>query len=136
MAYKYSGTCHTKCFWLDNLWKPGEVYEGDHKPNKHFNSTGVSPEIPPPTPQDDPRSNKEFRDELKGLGFTAPSKWNRKQLWFKIKELEVAMAKDALTNPEDKFFAKCGFQGKSQAGVVAHERSCIACKKSIEDEAA
>lgn len=128
MEYKYTATCHTKCYWLENLWHVGEVYQGNHKPNKHFNEDGVSPEIPPPVPVDDPRSNVEIKAALKRMGFTAPSSWTRKKLWSKEKELEMAMAKDALTSDKDKFFAKCGFVAKTLAGVSAHERSCEKCK--------
>lgn len=134
--YKYRATCHTKCYWLNNLWQPGEVYEGNvHKPNKHFNESGEAPEAPPPTPMDDPRSNAQLREELKKhpYNFKAPSKWIRKQLWAKLKELEMLASKDAA--PDDsgnEFVAACGFQSKSRAGVLAHERKCADCQEKIE----
>jgi hypothetical protein len=132
MAYKYSATCHTKCYWLENLWEVGEVYEGNEKPNKHFNQSGEAPEVPPPTRMDDSRSNKELRDTLKKLNFTAPEKSTRKELWSKLRDLEIAISKDELTNPSEKFFAKCGFQAKTQAGVGAHERRCKICSEEPE----
>ena len=63
--YKFSATCHTKCYWLNNLWQPGEVYEGNHEPNKHFNQSGKAPELPPPDAGSDPRSNVQLRKDLK-----------------------------------------------------------------------
>ena len=141
MAYKYSATCHTKCFWLNNLWMPGEVYEGNEEPIKHFNQSGKAPDLPPPDAGSDKRSNVQLRAALKKhpFNFTAPTKWIRKQLWAKLQELELAASKDALLSEDEKFFAKCGFQGKSRAGVVVHERSCVKCneiKKEPQDKVA
>jgi hypothetical protein len=140
MAYKYRATCHTKCYWLNNLWQPGEVYEGNEKPNKHFNSDGVAPEVPPPTPMDDPRPNIELRDTLakRPFNFVAPDKWTRKELWGKLKEMELAASKDALTNEEEiyepEFVAPCGFESKTKAGLSAHQRRCVVCIEKMQPE--
>ena len=139
MAKKmYRSICHTKCYWLNNLWKPGQVYEGEIEPGKHFNADGkLDKPLPPANPGDDPRSNAELKMVLKKQhNFTVPTKWLRKQIWGKLKDLELAVSKDALTNEdESEFIARCGFKSKSKAGLVAHERTCSKCNP-IEDEAA
>ncbi|OEU68391.1 MAG: hypothetical protein BBJ57_02175 [Desulfobacterales bacterium PC51MH44] len=132
MAYKYRATCHTKCYWLHNLWQVGEVYEGNEKPNKHFNADGIAPEVPPPTPMDDPRPTVELKTTLEKhpFNFTVPEEWKRKEIWAKLQEMELMASKDALTSDEGHdFIAACGFESKSRAGVSAHERSCVKCKE-------
>lgn len=128
--YKYEATCHTKCYWLDNLWEPGEVYQGNEKPGKHFNQSGEAPELPPPAPVDDPRSNRELKAALLDkFDFKAPTKWVRTQIWSKLRDLELAASKDALTSGEENdFISTCGFIAKSKAGLIAHERMCDKCK--------
>jgi hypothetical protein len=100
--YKYRAVCHTKCYWLNNLWSPGEVYEGDIEPGKHFSADGKNPGAPPPSAADDPRSNVELRKILKEkYNATKPQNWSRKQLWQALRTLETAEAQDELTNPSD-----------------------------------
>jgi hypothetical protein len=135
MPETYKAVCHTKCYWLETLWEKGDVYKGTIEPIKHFSQDGKTENPkPPPNPGDDQRSNVQLRSALKKhpYNFKAPSRWSRKQLWSKLKELEIAVEKDELTNPEDKFFAKCGFQAKTQAGVGAHERRCKICSEEPE----
>ena len=104
MAKKmYKAICHTKCFWLDTLWQPGEVYEGEFEPGKHFNADGkLDKPLPPANPGDDARSNAKLKDELQKHNFKAPTKWGRKQLWAKLKDLEMARDKDELTDKTDR----------------------------------
>jgi hypothetical protein len=139
MAYKYSATCHKVCYWKENLWQIGEVYEGNDPPNKHFSKDGIGPKEEPIDAGQDPMPNVEIKKRLKRhpFNFTVPRKWTRRQMWAKLKEMELAASKDELTNPEDKFSAKCGFEAKSQAGLVTHERSCEICKgANLPNEAA
>ena len=144
-TFKFRATCHTRCFWRDTLWEPGEVYEGDEPPNKHFNETGVSPEKPPPEAADDPRSNNELRAALKKhpFNFTAPSKWTRKQVWAKLREMEAMYEKDAVTSPRQipnmntdtpQYKAACGKICKTAAGLANHERRCGVCKSKKEND--
>ena len=130
MAKMYNAICHTDCYWLETLWKIGNIYEGVIKPNKHFSDDGkIDNPLPPPNPGADKRSNVQLREELQSnFNFKARSKATRKELWSKLQELETASARDALTSDEIKFTAKCGFEAKSHAGVLAHERSCNECK--------
>ena len=129
-GYKYKAICHTKCFFKNTLWAPGEVYEGNDPPNKHFNEDGkVHGALPPRDAGMDKRSNEELRAILKKkFGSTKPKSYPRKKLWQTLKDFEAAAARDAATPEEDKFFAKCGFQAKTLAGKVAHERTCEKCK--------
>jgi len=94
----YRGICHTRCYWLDTLWEPGDEYEGTEPLGKHFSEEGMpEPEKPPRTAADDPRSNQDLRDELKEHpnNFTAPRSWKRKQLWEKLRDLEMLRSRDA-----------------------------------------
>lgn len=137
--YRYRAVCHTKCYWLENLWEVGEVYEGDIKPNKHFKMAGEpDPEKPPEGPSGDPRSTKELRETLENI-MSVPKSWSRKKIWAELKSREIAISKDELTNPSTGttqiqsgvFLAACGFEAKSLAGKVAHERTCEKCKSSL-----
>lgn len=129
--YPYRAVCWKTCYWKDNLWQPGEVYEGQDPPGKYFMKEGEDP--PEEEVMDagsDPRPNVELKKILKDkFGFNVPSRWKRRQIWVKLKEMEIAESKDELTNPESsQFEAKCGFIAASKAGVMAHERACELCQ--------
>ena len=129
--YKHKATCHTTCYKFETMWQPGEVYEGDQDPGKHFSPDGVKdPSAPPPDAGSDPRSNKEIRNILqRKYNSTKPKSWNRKKLWAALQEFEMAEGQDEATNPSnDIFIARCGFEAKSKAGLTAHERVCPRCK--------
>jgi len=147
-------TCHTKCYAFETLWKPGDVYEGEEDPGKHFSVSGEQ-EIPPPppTPGDDPRSNKELKAALAAppFNFKVPTSWPRKKYWQKLFDLENSYARDAQTNPNPekitrietpekkapeakKFRAPCGKITKSGGGLAAHIRKCNRCKAIAETE--
>lgn len=102
--YPYKATCHTKCFWLDTLWEPGNVYEGHEPPNKHFSIDGKKdPEQPPANAGIDPRSTREIRRILRDVyGSTKPKSWTRKQLWQALHEFETGAAKDEAVTPSTK----------------------------------
>ena len=65
----YKVVCHTKCFWLNTLWEPGDIYEGTDEPardeNKVMRYFSVDGK-PPHTDKtiraagDDPRSTVEM----------------------------------------------------------------------------
>lgn len=143
--YRYRAICHTPCFWLDNLWSPGEIYDGDIEPGKHFSQDGDRGfEKPPESPAFDKRSNVELTAILKSEhNFTVPRNWNRKQIWSKLQSCELNASKDELTNPNPEkkpnitsalahtFKAACGFRAKTEAGKMAHERKCQKCKDII-----
>lgn len=63
----YRAVCHTKCFWLNTLWEPNDVYEGPEKPIKHFSKDGTNPNKDPNVMAagDDPRSTNEMLTVLK-----------------------------------------------------------------------
>ena len=136
----YKAVCHTKCYWQETLWKPGDVYEGSAKPCKHFSEDGkIDKPLPPPMACEDTRSNDEIRSILKDkYGSSKPSSWSRKQLWAALRQFETAESKDESTNPSDgvirpeTFTAKCGFVAMSKAGAAAHERACAKCKAPAE----
>ena len=138
MSKTYKAVCHTMCYWLETLWRVGDVYEGSNEPNQHFSLDGkIDNPLPPPAASDDPRSNDEIRKTLKDkYGSTKPSSWSRKQIWAALKEFETAESRDEVTNPStdsiviESFPAKCGFNAKSQAGLSAHERVCDKCKEA------
>jgi hypothetical protein len=64
---EYKAICHTKCYWLDTLWNPGDVYIGPAKPCHHFSKDGKRPNEDPllMAAGDDPRSTKEMLTVLK-----------------------------------------------------------------------
>lgn len=99
--YKYRAVCHKECYWLENLWKPGEIYEGEMPPGKHFSLEGEEPpEEKPIDPGVDPRPTKELKEKLSSaFNFKVPGSWSRKQIWYKLKDMEIAESKDELTNP-------------------------------------
>ena len=137
---EFKATCHTECYKYSTLWKPGDVYEGNEDPGKHFSRDGKKHgATPPPTAGEDPRPTIELRKILKDkYGSSKPSSWSRKQIWAALKEFETAESRDEVTNPStgsiviESFPAKCGFVGKSQAGTSAHERACAKCKAIAE----
>ena len=130
--------CHTKCYWKETLWNPGEVYEGkepvEPPADRWFSTDGkVDRPEPPPIPGLDPRSNDELRSTLKmhPFNFTAPKSWKRKQLWDKLTEFETAQARDAATAKDADNRAVCGFVSASKAGALAHERKCKKCQEIL-----
>lgn len=131
MAKTYRGICHTTCYWLETLWNPGEVYEGELPLCKHFSEDGKKdPELPPPDPGADPRSTATIRKVLKNkYGSSHPSSWPRRKLWEKLNEFETAQERDEATSEGEShdFTALCGFLSKSKAGCTAHERACEKC---------
>lgn len=139
--YLYRATCFRECYWLENLWKPGEVYEGNVPPGKWFNIEGTpEPELPPDDAGSDPRSNDEIRATLKEkYGASRPKSWPRKKLWADLHDLEMRNEKDESTSPTPEtqqfpFKAKCGFASKTKAGVMAHERNCGKCQELMGKE--
>jgi hypothetical protein len=134
MEYKYRATCHKKCYWKENLWQVGEIYEGNDPPNKHFSTDGRAPKGEPIDAGQDPMPNVEIKKRLKKhpFNFTVPRKWTRKQMWAKLKEMEIMESKDALTNEDEpEFVATCGFKSKSKAGLSSHERKCDICQEKM-----
>jgi hypothetical protein len=153
-------TCHTKCYAFDTLWIPGDIYEGEEDPGKHFSDSGeVEIPPPPPNPGDDPRSNAQLKAALKAhpFNFTVPSSWPRKKIWQKLRDLENAYDRDESTNPNPekvtsipaapkppkpsrpaggKFKAPCGYFSKSGGGLAAHIRKCGRCKAIAEKQSA
>lgn len=97
---KYTAICHTDCYWKNTLWLVGEVYEGDDPPGKHFSQDGIrkGPRVPL-DPGTDPRSNVALRQILKDHGVGVPPNWSRKQMWARVRQIEIAVSKDELTNP-------------------------------------
>lgn len=130
--------CHTKCYWNETLWKPGEIYEGSEPvsfpADRWFSSDGkIEHPEPPPIAGLDPRSNAELRSTLKmhPFNFTAPKSWTRKQMWEKLTEFEHAQARDAATAKDAENRAVCGFVSQSKAGALAHERRCKKCQEIL-----
>lgn len=130
--YKYKAICHTACYWRENLWTPGEVYEGDLEPNHHFSADGLrNPELPPPDHGADPMPTETIRKILKNkYHSTKPRNWSRKQLWRTLKDCEAAAERDALTAEaeEREFIALCGLKAQSNAGMKSHQRNCKKCQ--------
>lgn len=128
----YRAVCHTKCYWLETLWKPGDVYEGEFVPNKHFSEDGkIEPNLPPPDHGADRRSTKEIREILETVYDSHyPTDTKRKVLWRALNEFETATDRDFATSVP--FVAKCGFIAKNRAGLAAHERQCDECNQSEE----
>ena len=134
--FKFKKVCHTKCYKFATLWKPGDVYEGDADPGKHFSDDGEpDAHLPPPGPGSDPRTTAQIREILeKRFNSRKPQSWTRKQLWHALRDYEEKAERDELTNPtEDSnkfpFKTHCGQAVKTKAGVVAHERHCKKCKE-------
>ena len=130
--------CHTKCYWNETLWKPGEIYEGKEPvappADRWFSSDGkVERPEPPPIAGLDPRSNAVLRATLKThpFNFTAPKSWNRKKLWEKLSEFETAQARDAATAKDAENRAACGYVGASVQATGAHERRCKKCQEIL-----
>jgi hypothetical protein len=126
---EYRAVCHTQCYWLNTLWRPGEVYEGNLEPIHHFSVDGkLDKPIPPPEPGLDPRPNKVLRAELirAPFNFDAPKSWPRKKLWSKLQEFERAEEMDELTSTTE-VETPCGFIAKNSVGAAAHERQCEKC---------
>jgi len=102
--FPYRAICWKECYWKENLWKPGEIYEGEDPPGKYFKKEGE--ETPEETTVDagsDPRPNVEIKRILKDkFNFRVPQTWNRKQMWSKLRDMEIAELKDELTNPTEK----------------------------------
>ena len=102
---EFRAICHTTCYKFLTIWHPGDVYEGERDPGKHFSADGkLGKPVPPAEPGFDPRSNKELIAECKKHphNFTVPRSWPRKKIWAKLQDLEIFASKDALTNPEKK----------------------------------
>ena len=137
MSDKIRGVCHTRCYWLETLWEPGEVYEGSDPLCKHFSADGkLDKPIPPPHPGDDPRSTNTIRNILKDkYNSDYPKHWSRKKVWAALIDFETMGSRDETTNPStgsikiEAVTAKCGFLAKSKAWLTAHERQCSKCKR-------
>ena len=133
----FKSICHTKCYWKETLWEPGEIYEGeDEAIDRWFSSDGkVDRPAPPPIAGLDPRSNDQLRIDLKEhpFNFTAPKSWTRKQMWEKLSEFETAMARDAATAKDAENRAACGYVGASVQATGAHERRCKKCQDILNE---
>lgn len=132
-TYRYKAICHTRCYWLETLWEPGDVYEGDHPANKHFNKTGYLDKDKAPSTDagSDPRSTEELKIRLKLYGMDIDDKWTRKQIWAKLSLADEQAVKDALTDSEaGMVVAKCGFKARTASGLANHQKSCGLCKST------
>lgn len=129
--YRYRSICHNKCYWKENLWMPGEIYEGEDPPGKHFHSEGEdAPEEEISEPGTDPRPTVKLKQILKDkFNFNVPMSWTHRKTWMKLRDMEISSSKDNLTNPSMKWTAPCGFDAKSNAGLEAHRRQCDKCKQ-------
>ena len=99
----FKKVCHTTCYKFNTMWNPGETYEGEEDPGKHFSDRGVpKPELPPDDAGMDPRSTGEIRHILKTkYNSTKPGTWTRRKLWTALRDFEEAEARDESTNPSD-----------------------------------
>ena len=130
--FAYKGICHTKCYWLNTLWDIGETYEGDLPLIKHFSDDGTKDAaLPPPKAGSDPRSNAVLREEIEMMGVSVPKNWSRKKVWARLKELQEAEARDAITAKASLVGAACGFEAKNLAGAKIHERQCEKCQEIL-----
>jgi hypothetical protein len=99
--YKYRAICWKVCYWKENLWQIGDIYEGDDPPGKWFSDDGESPG--PETaksPADDPRNNVQLREFLISHNVKMPKNASRKVLWNRVRDIENAEGLDAQTAPE------------------------------------
>ena len=121
--FKYQAICHTACYWLETYWEPGEVYQGDIPPNKHFSQDGkIDRVVLPRDAAADPRSNDELREFLKSHNVRIPNNAARKTLWGKVNAIELAAEKDALTATKDKFEAVAEEQAKKPPAKTARKK--------------
>ena len=136
--YPYRAVCWKECYWKENLWSPGEIYEGEDPPGKYFHVEGEDPpEEQIMDPGSDPRPNTLLKKILKEqFGFKTPTSWTRRKIWAKLNEYETASSKDSATKPKkievEKYPAACGYQAKSNAGKIAHERQCDKCQELLD----
>jgi len=97
--FKHRKICHCTCYKFQTLWQPGDIYEGDEDPGKHFSDDGEAPDgAPAQTPMDDIRSTDELINELKNkFNVTMTKARGRKAVWNKLRDFEEKAAKDAQT---------------------------------------
>lgn len=90
-AKHYRVICHTRCFWLNVLWDPGDIYDGYQQPPDHFSVDGSPPHTNKElmAAADDPRSTVEMLTTLrKKFGVEMPEEATRVEIFEALRQHE------------------------------------------------